>query len=32
VVRRRDSFSNSSRAAEVNSIVGATRIVGHLIV
>jgi hypothetical protein len=32
VVRRRDSFSNSSRVAEFNSIEGATRMPGHLIV
>jgi len=32
VVRRRDSFSNASRVSELNSIDGATRTSGHLIV
>jgi len=32
VVRRRDSFSNSSRVSELNSMAGATRISCHLIV
>jgi hypothetical protein len=31
VVRRHDSFSNSIRASELNSIAGATGISGHLI-
>lgn len=31
-LRRRDSFSNASRVSELNSIDGATRMSGHLIV